>query len=314
MIPARSRAEGTAGPTAFIFDIMRFATHDGPGIRTAVFFKGCPLACPWCHNPESQSYRPDAMYFEERCRRCGDCVPACPEHAIERVDGIPRTSLDVCRRCGQCRESCPAEARRIAGRRITLRGLIAEIEKDLVFFEESGGGVTLSGGEPLSQPRFVSALLRACRERGIHTAIETCGFAPSSPFLEAALLADLVLFDLKLMDPEIHKRFTGVSNARILANLEALVARGRAVTVRIAVVPGINDGEGETRRFAQYLAGLRIAGVELLPYHRIGVEKYKRLGMAYRLEDTPPPAPAEMDRFAGALAQAGLRVTIGGWR
>jgi len=313
MIPGR-RAEGTSGPTAFIFDIMRFATHDGPGIRTAVFFKGCPLACPWCHNPESQRYGPDLMYFEERCRQCGDCAPACPEHAIERVDGMPRTSLDACRRCGQCIERCPAEARRIAGRRIALGDLIAEIEKDMVFFEESGGGVTLSGGEPLSQPRFVGALLHACRERGIRTALETCGFAPAGQFLEAALLADLVLFDLKLMDAALHKRFTGVSNARILANLEALAARGRAVTVRIPVVPGVNDGEEETRRFAQCLAGLRIARVELLPYHRIGAEKYKRLGMAYGFEDTPQPARAELDRFAGRLAQAGLQVKIGGWR
>ena len=303
--------EGTAGPTALIFDLMRFATHDGPGIRTTVFFKGCPLACAWCHNPESHGFRPDVLYFEDRCRRCGDCVGACPHGAIEQVDGIPRTARDRCRRCGACAESCQAEARRLAGRRVGLGELVAEIERDSIFFDESGGGVTLSGGEPLSQPRFVKALLRACRDRGVRTALETCGFAPAGTFLETALEADLVLFDLKLMDAARHKRYTGVSNTRILANLEALAARGRAVTVRIPVVPGINDGGEEIRRFTEYLAGLN-RPVELLPYHRIGADKYSRLGLTYGLQDTPQPTLEDMERFAGPLAQAGLQVRIRG--
>ena len=205
--------------TASVFNIMRFSTHDGPGIRTTVFFKGCPLSCWWCHNPESQRFRPDLMYFEERCRHCGDCVAACPEGVADLG----------CRRCTVCAEVCAAEARQIAGKRVTLGELLREVERDLIFFEESGGGVTLSGGEPVSQPRFAEALLGACRERGIHTVLETCGFAHPDTFLRVALSADLVLFDLKLMDPARHQQYTGVSNRGILRNLEQLVEHGRAV-------------------------------------------------------------------------------------
>ncbi len=302
----------SGGATALIFDIMRFATHDGPGIRTTVFFKGCPLACRWCHNPESQCYQPDLLYFEERCRKCGDCAAACPEHAIEIIDGIPRTRRDLCRRCGHCADFCDAEARRIAGRRMTLREVAAEIERDLIFFEESGGGVTLSGGEPVSQPRFAAALLRACRRLGIHTALETCGFAHPDTFLHVALAADLVLFDVKLIDPALHRQYTGVSNAGILTNLEALVARRRAVTVRIPVVPGVNDTEEEMEQFARVLGGIGRLPVELLPYHRIGAEKYWRLGLTYGMQTTPEPAAADVARFAAHLVESGLQVTIRG--
>ena len=295
--------------TAVIFNIMRFSTQDGPGIRTTVFFKGCPLSCWWCHNPESQRLEPELLYLEERCRHCGDCLAACPQHAIEQVDGIVRTSA-LCRRCGQCTQVCQAEARQIAGRRLTVPELIAEIERDLVFFEESGGGVTLSGGEPLAQPRFVSALLAACRDRGIPTVLETCGYASRDVFLTVALAADLVLFDLKLMDPLKHKRYTGVSNRRILANLKELVARGRPVTVRIPVMPGINDADDEIRQFAGCLAELPVNQVELLPYHHIGAGKYKRLGLTYRLDDAPRPSPADLARFSDALTRAGLNVRV----
>jgi pyruvate formate lyase activating enzyme len=251
------------------------------------------------------------VYLEERCRHCGDCVTACPQHAIEQVNGTVRTSA-LCRRCGQCTEVCQAEARQIAGRRLTVGELVAEIERDLVFFEESGGGVTLSGGEPLAQPRFASALLGACRDRGIRTVLDTCGYAPSSVFLNVALLADLVLFDLKLMDPVKHKQYTGVSNRRILDNLEELVARGRAVTVRIPVMPGINDTDDEISQFARYLAELPVSHVELLPYHHIGAGKYKRLGLTYRLGDAPQPTAADLARFRDALVRAGLNVRVRG--
>ena len=304
-------AENAPPSTAVIFNIMRFSTQDGPGIRTTVFFKGCPLSCWWCHNPESQRLQPELLYLEERCRHCGDCVTACPQHAIEQVDGAVRTSA-LCRRCGQCTEACQVEARQIAGRRLTVGELVAEIERDLVFFEESGGGVTLSGGEPLAQPRFVSALLGACRERGIGTVIDTCGYAPSTVFLDVALAADLVLFDLKLMDAVRHKQYTGVSNRRILGNLEALVSRGRPVTVRIPVMPGINDTTDEIGQFATYLAELPASQVELLPYNNIGAGKYKRLGLTYRLPDAPRPTAEDLAHFRDALARAGLNVRVRG--
>lgn len=282
---------------------MRFATHDGPGIRTTVFFKGCPLACTWCHNPESQSFLPDILFFEDRCRHCGECESVCPEHSPH--------DRRHCRRCGRCVETCVAEARRMAGETYTLDRLLAELERDQVFYGESGGGITLSGGEPMSRPRFVAALLRACRRRGIATAIETCGFAYPEVFLQTALLADLVLFDLKSADPEAHLRHTGVSLRIIRANLEALARTRHPLKVRIPVVPGINDSDADIRDFASLLAPLAVP-VELLPYHAIGAAKYRRLNRPYPLQDTPEPAPAEMARYAAGLETAGLHVELGG--
>src|ERR1022692_2429246 len=219
MVPERRGELGVQVLTAFVFNIMRFATHDGPGIRTVVFFKGCPLSCWWCHNPESQSFQPDRLYFAERCRHCLECAAICPEHAISEVDGVVYTSA-ACTLCGTCTTVCMAEARQIAGRRYTVEELtagrryaveelIAEVEKDVVFFDESGGGVTLSGGEPLSQPVFVASFLAACQERGISTTLEPCGFAQPDVFRQAARQADLVLFDLKLVDMAKHRQYTG---------------------------------------------------------------------------------------------------------
>jgi pyruvate formate lyase activating enzyme len=190
--------------------------------------------------------------------------------------------------------------------------LIAEVEKDLVFFDDSGGGVTLSGGEPLSQPAFAAAFLSACKERGIGTVIETCGFAQPAIFLSTALLAGHILFDLKLVDPEAHRLHTGVSNDLILYNLAALIARNCNVTVRIPVIPGINDGPEDMAQFAECLATLRPRQVELLPYHRIGSDKYRRMGMQYQLEDTPQPAAVDLAHFRDVLTRAGLHVTVGG--
>ena len=310
-LPTSLEARPGAGVSALIFNVMRFATHDGSGIRTTVFFKGCPLACWWCHNPEGQSFQPERFYFEERCRKCLDCAAVCPQHAIREVDGRITTSA-LCDCCGRCTQACMAEARQIAGRRYTVGELIAEVEKDAVFFDESGGGVTLSGGEPMAHPAFVAAFLCACRERGIRSVIETCGFAQTDTFVQTALLADEILLDLKLVDPERHLRYTGVANDVILRNARSLAARHRAVAVRIPVVPGINDSDADMAQFAACLAGLRPVRVELLPYHRIGTDKYRRLGAAYKLADTPQPTPAGMARFRQVLTQAGLHVTIGG--
>jgi pyruvate formate lyase activating enzyme len=297
--------------SGLVFNIMRFATHDGPGIRTTVFLKGCPLSCWWCHNPESQSFLPERLYFEERCRHCLDCADACPQHAIVDSNGAVCTS-DACTVCGRCADACAAEARQIAGRRYGVSEAMAEIEKDLIFFDDSGGGVTLSGGEPLSQPAFACALLAACRERGIRTAVETCGFAQPETFRAVASLADAILFDLKLVDGEKHRRYTGASNEPILANLEDAVASGRRVTVRIPVVPGINDTPEDVAAFAACLGRLRPAAVELLPYHRTGADKYRRLGLQYRLGETPQPAAVDLETFRDTLARAGLNVMGGG--
>jgi pyruvate formate lyase activating enzyme len=251
------------------------------------------------------------MYFQERCRLCLDCVRECPAHAIQEAPGGLSTTA-ACALCGHCADVCVAEARHFAGRRYGLSELIAEIQQDTVFFDESGGGVTLSGGEPVSQPAFAAALLRACRELGIRTAIETCGFAQAAVFRQVALETDLVLFDLKLVDSRKHRRYTGAPNELILANLAELVALRRPVVVRIPVVPGVNDTEADVAAFRGYLGAIRPPAVELLPYHRIGADKYRRLALPYRLENTPEPAPADLGRIAETLARSGLNVSIGG--
>jgi pyruvate formate lyase activating enzyme len=306
-------ANGHTEVCGVIFHIMRFSVHDGPGIRTAVFFKGCPLGCWWCHNPESQSYEPEVLYSPERCRLCGDCAAACPHGAIERA-GERMTVNGDCRLCATCVDACGAEARSVAGRTMTVTEILAEIERDAVFFDESGGGVTFTGGEPLGQPELLEALLRGCKERRIHTTIETCGAAARATVMRIGGLADLILYDLKILDPARHAQYTGAGNRNILDNLEALAAAGRPVTVRIPVVPGVNDGESEVREVCEYLARLHVARVELLPYHRAGTEKYRRLGREFRMEGTAPPADAAMEAIAGAMEAAGIGVKIAGGR
>jgi pyruvate formate lyase activating enzyme len=296
------------GRGGVVYNVMRFAVHDGPGIRTIVFFKGCPLDCWWCHNPEGQSGRPQPRYFEERCRHCGECVAVCPQAAIATPGA---TDLARCTRCGMCMEQCCAAAREICGRQVGVAELVAEIERDVVFFDDSGGGVTLSGGEPLAQPRFALTLLRACRERRIHTTVETCGLAHPLIFQTVVQEAALVLFDLKLLDRGRHRHYTGVFNDSILRNLETLAARSERFVVRIPVVPGVNDSDQDAAGFARHLSRLQVPAVELLPYHRIGTEKYRRLGMPLRFV-SEPPAMERIERFAQPLRRAGLSVRIGG--
>jgi len=217
---------------------------------------------------------------------------------------------EACTFCGTCTDFCMADARRLAGRPYTLDELICEVEKDTIFFDESGGGVTLSGGEPLAQAPFAAAFLDACRERGIATTLETCGFVQPAVFEDAAPRAGLIFFDLKAIDPETHRRYTGVPNGMILRNLEWLVARSAPVTVRIPVIPGVNDSAKEIDGFANYLNRLCPPAVELLPYHRTGMEKYRRLGLTYELADTPEPALGELEHFRDALARAGVNAWI----
>jgi len=293
-----------------IFHIMRYSLHDGPGIRTAVFFKGCPLSCWWCHNPESQNSDPDVLYTLDRCRLCGDCLAACPHGAIERATAAI-TVNQLCQRCGVCVDACAAEARTVAGRRMTAGEVVAEAERDRVFFDESGGGITLTGGEPFSQPELLEAVLLGCRERRIHTAIETCGAAPRDEFLRIAGLADLVMFDLKAMDPERHREYTGAPNRNILENLEALAAE-RPVIVRIPVVPGVNDGPGEVAAMCEFLSRLKVERVDLLPYHRAGTEKYRRLGREYRMEGTLPPGRPAVEAIEAKLEAVGIRARVAG--
>lgn len=298
--------------TGTVFRIERFSIHDGPGIRTTVFLKGCPLRCSWCHSPESQSTMPEFMPAPGRCIACGMCVAACPEHAIAAPGGLaPR---EVCRLCGTCADACPTGARVLVGQQMSVASVIATIERDRIFYDESGGGVTISGGEPLMQAVFVQAIVDECRARAVHVAVDTSGFGDRASV--DRVRPDLFLFDLKLVDEPRHRAATGVSNRVILENLARLAAtRASArsdLIVRFPFIPGINDDEDNVREMGRLLASLHIPRIDVLPYHRAGMAKYERLGREYPLPDTEPPSGERVAQAVAMLSQYGLDVGVGG--
>lgn len=295
-------------PGGRVFNIQRFAVHDGPGLRTTVFLKGCPASCPWCHNPESQSPYPELIRSPERCVECGSCVEVCPEGLCP--DGM---DPERCAGCFECVEACPTGARRMVGEWVTVDDALADVESDRVFYETSAGGVTFSGGEPLSQPRFLQSLLQESRSRGLSTCVDTCGFAPRRTLLGIAPLVDLFLYDLKTMDEERHLAYTGMALSPILGNLAALAAVHDNIWIRIPIVPGFTDDEAALERAAEMLAGMRgVRRVSLLPYHRQGSAKFARLGREYLLPDVMPPGADRMEALAEIFRRRGLDTHIGG--
>lgn len=294
--------------TSTIFDIKRYALHDGPGIRTTAFLKGCPLACGWCHNPESQAPEAELLIRANRCTRCGACVEVCPQGAI-RLEATSLTDRVRCTRCGRCAEVCFSGARELVGREITVAALLREVERDTPFHDASGGGVTFSGGEPLLQPEFLAEALRACREREIHTVVDTCGYAPWEAFERLWQDVQLFLYDLKLMDDARHRSATGASNAPILRNLRSLSERGAAIRIRLPLIPGVNDDEENLHRLGAFLASLpRRHPVELLGYHDIAGAKYAALARLYPLADTRPPTPEALEAARRTLEACGAEV------
>ncbi len=293
--------------TGTILRIARFAIHDGPGIRTTVFLKGCPLRCAWCHSPESQRPAPEFMPQPDRCIRCGSCTAACP-HAVLPAAVADSAAPAGCTTCGACAEACPTGARELVGHETTVDALMALVERDRIFYDESGGGVTFSGGEPLLQPEFLLEAAASCRVAGIHVAVDTCGHADPEILLAVAREADLFLFDLKIVDRETHRRFTGVPNDLILSNLERLAALHPRVIVRFPLIPGVNDDEGNITALGALLASFRLTRVDVLPYHRAGLAKYHRLHRPYALADAEPLSSSQVARVVERLGRYGLIV------
>jgi pyruvate formate lyase activating enzyme len=299
-------------PNGVVFDVKRFSLQDGPGIRTTAFFKGCPLSCRWCHNPESIRSRPEILYSRSRCVHTnGPCLNACPQGALTQgPDGVV-IDRERCDGCGRCADVCPADALQLAGRRTTALELFEEVRRDRVFFDESRGGVTVSGGEPMQQPEFLAAFLALCRGAGLHTALDTCGFAPWSLFAGLLPLVDLFLYDLKPLDEAEHRRFTGVSNRLIHDNLRRLTVAGAVVQIRMPMVAGITDGDGNIDAALALLTSLRVAGVSLLNYHSGGSGKRLRLGLPAAGDGLQPVPTGRLEDIRARFAAAGLNATIG---
>lgn len=299
--------------TGLVFDIKRFAVHDGPGIRTSVFLKGCPLVCRWCHNPESQSAQRERVYLEGRCIRCGACMEICDRKAISMVDGRVATDVEACILCGNCVEICCTGAREIAGREWTVEEVMEEIERDRSFYDESGGGVTFSGGEPLMQRDFLLSLLQSSVEREIHVALDTCGYASREVIDDIRGYVDLFLYDLKLVDDARHREFTGVSNEQILENLKHLSERGHRIRLRVPVIPGANDDDANIRGIGELAAGLpTLERLDVLPYHRAAVDKHERLNKFYPMSDARPLSDDRMLEIKRIFEEFGYPVKLGG--
>ena len=302
----------TLNPSSgLIFDIKRFSIHDGPGIRTTVFLKGCPLTCWWCHNPESQAAHRELILRPDRCIACGACAEVCDQGAIVLEQDTLITRRARCTACGACVDVCYAEARELVGQHMTVPDVMAEIERDIDFYDESGGGVTFSGGEPLFQPAFLHELLQGCKAIEIHTTIDTCGFATWNTLDRVRQHVDLFLYDVKLLDDTRHREYTGVSNQQILRNLSRLSQEGHPIVLRVPVIPGINDDEANLREIGAFAAELPpLRRLDLLPYHRIGRDKYHRLGKHTPMPEVDPPTEERMAEIARTMRQFGLAVRI----
>lgn len=302
---------------ATIFNIQKYNMYDGPGVRTLVFFKGCPLRCTWCSNPEGQKKKHQVLFKKSQCVNCGSCVPVCPVgiHNISPATKVHEMADDItCIGCGKCEEACAAKALSIMGEVKTISELLEIIEEDKPFYDTSGGGVTLGGGEVLMQPEAAANLLAACRQNGINTAIETCGYAKPASLEKVAEFTDLFLFDVKHMDSNRHYELTGVRNETILKNLKALLEGRHNVKIRMPLLKGVNDSEDEILKLIRFLAPFRdsrnFKGIDLLPYHKMGVNKYNQLGWQYPIEGDPSLSDEDLDRIEKSIRKYDFPVSV----
>jgi pyruvate formate lyase activating enzyme len=295
-----------------IFDIKRYAIHDGPGIRTTIFLKGCPLACIWCHNPEGRSPKAEKMYSPKKCIGCRQCVEICPQKACRFTSEGIITDAERCTVCGKCAEVCCSNATEMAGRSETVESIIEILKKEMIFFDQSGGGVTVSGGEPLMFPEFLCRLLDECGKIGIHRTLDTSGFAKTETLQEVSRRVDLFLYDIKMMDSTNHKKYTGVDNELILHNLKILAESGANICIRIPLIEGINDDDkniDETAAFINTLAGEK-KKVELLPYHNIAIHKHQKLGQSYNLNSIVHPNENKQQQIIKRFKRYGISARL----
>lgn len=299
-----------------ITNIQKYSIHDGEGIRTTVFFKGCPLSCTWCHNPETQSFSKQLLFQAERCTGCGSCVKGCPNQAISIKNKIALTNEKLCVQCGSCMDYCLQNIREISGKYYTVEELVKEVEKDKAFYEQSHGGITLSGGEVLSQDmNYLLELLEKLKEKGYRVNIDTCGQASFECFKQVLPFTHTFLYDIKLMDTNLHKQYTGVTNDLILDNLKQLSKEGAVLWIRIPIIKGLNDMEDNMKQLAIFLKEENILAkqIHLLPYHNTGSNKYARLNKEYKGEDFKTPSNEELEKLADILHIYGSwQIKIGG--
>lgn len=298
-----------------ILNIQKYSLHDGDGIRTTVFFKGCPLECIWCHNPESQAYNKEVLYNEEKCTKCEVCIDKCPHKAIYIDDNNICLNKKNCEFCETCIDYCLNNAREIVGKTYEIKDLMKEIVKDMMFYEESGGGVTLSGGEVMTQDiNYIKTVASLCKEKGISVAIDTCGYAKFENYEAILPFVDTFLYDIKLIDEEKHKLFTNKSNDLILGNLTKLSENGANINIRIPLIEGINvDKENiEIKKIIDFIKPLNIKKVNLLPYHNIGMHKYKKLYMNYEGQNLSRPSDEKLEEIKQIFITNNFETKIGG--
>ncbi|MBI4329656.1 MAG: glycyl-radical enzyme activating protein [Chloroflexi bacterium] len=306
-----AESKGSYIEKALIFNIQRYSLQDGPGIRTTVFLKGCPLRCIWCSNPESQNSYPEVAHSNSLCTKCGACMEVCSAQALRLNNKGIQIDRELCNNCAKCVEACVPKALKVLGRWLSINEVLGEVVRDELYYRNSGGGVTVSGGEPLMQAAFVLSLLRSCKRRGVHTVLDTAGYASPDILKDVLKYVDLVLFDIKIMKPTEHRKLTGVWEQLILDNARAIVAEGTPLIIRVPLIPGVNDSGENIRAIGSFAASLK-DGIEvnLLPYHRFGMSKYDSLDREYDLRSLPSLTAAECETPREIIQSFGLKCEV----